>query len=198
MINYQDAAKGLRKRYIGEIGIMVSVIFLLMPSLYILAALVMLVFLIISTVGLYQMGKDIEACKTAFILQMIVVVLTLISIFLPLSGGIGIILALIQKVVPLIVLYLIFYSLIEIMRGLGEEKLAETGVIAMWISLGCSVLGFFSDIIVAESGLLGALVVIVLSIVGVVLELKFYMGCVKRFNTDYIENEHDSETGAEA
>lgn len=68
--------------YIASVGAMICTVVMFFPIINLFAAIGSLVFGIVSLVGLYQAGKYIKGCQTAFILTLVnFVVQIVISIY---------------------------------------------------------------------------------------------------------------------
>lgn len=63
MGNYQNAGAGLKKMFIAEIGAIICTVLMIIPIINIFAAIALLVFGIISLVGLYGAGRISQAVK---------------------------------------------------------------------------------------------------------------------------------------
>ena len=62
------ASKGLKKMFIAQIGGTVCIVLAVLPLINIVAVIAALAFSILSIVGLYEAGRNIDGCKTAFML----------------------------------------------------------------------------------------------------------------------------------
>ena len=75
MNNYPNVGAGLKKMFIAQIGIIVCTVLAIIPIINIIAGIGAIVFAVISIVGLYGAGKDIEGCKKAFIITIVNIVI---------------------------------------------------------------------------------------------------------------------------
>lgn len=175
--NLQDAKSGLKKMFIAQVGSIACIVLMLVPIVSVIAALATLVFLILSILGLYQAGKDIEGCKTAFMLTIAnLVVNVLKSIF---GSGLALtILTLAQSVIATMIIYFVCTSVSEVMTKIGSSDVAKTGRTVWMINLGCyaasiviSILSLI-PLINVIAGIAGYLVSI-LSLIGSALYMVF-------------------------
>lgn len=177
MENLQEAKAGLKKMFIAQIGSVACVVLVLIPIINIIAALATLVFLVLSIVGLYQAGKDIEGCKTAFMLTIANLVVNVLKSFLG-TGIVGVILNLAQIVISLAVIYFVCTSVSEVMNKIGSSDVAKTGHTVWMINLICSIATAVITILAlipvlnVIAGFAGYIVAIV-SLVGSVLYMIF-------------------------
>jgi len=79
MGNYQNAGAGLKKMFIASLGAVICTVLMIIPLINIIAAIAAIVFAVLSIVGLYGAGKDIEGCKTAFIITIINLVVSVLG-----------------------------------------------------------------------------------------------------------------------
>lgn len=187
MSNYSNAGDGLRKMYVAAIGVIVCGLFMAMPLVGILAAIGIIVFFVVDLVGYYRAGKDITGCKVAFVLRILSILLSLINIF-PIaieSAEITVICSLVGDLFPLASVGLVFLSVAKVLRENGAEELAKQGNQAWWIYLGCTVVTSVLDIVTVFSGLGATLLILVislaLSIVALIVQLKFYKNSAEQF-----------------
>lgn len=137
MENLQEAKSGLKKMFIAQIGSVACVVLMLIPLINIIAALATLVFLVLSIVGLYQAGKDIEGCKTAFLLTLANLVVSVLKSFLGI-GILGTILTLASAAISLAVIYFVCTSVSEVMTKIGSSDVAKNGHTVWMINLICT------------------------------------------------------------
>ena len=137
MENLQEAKAGLKKMFIAQVGSVACVVLMLIPIVNLIAALATLVFLVLSIVGLYQAGKDIEGCKTAFMLTIANLVVNVLKTVFG-AGILGIILNLAQIVIALSSIYFVCTSVSEVMTKIGSSDVAKTGHTVWMINLICS------------------------------------------------------------
>lgn len=99
MYQYFNAAQGLKKMFIAQIGIIICTVCVLIAAtgtfffvaagsaglvflfglLTFVAAIGIIVFYIINLIGIYGAGKDIKGCKTAFMLTIVNLVVNVIE-----------------------------------------------------------------------------------------------------------------------
>lgn len=175
MNNYVNAGTGLKKVYIAEVGTLVCTILAFIPIINILAAVAALVFVVISLVGLYQAGKDIPGCKTAFILTIVSSVCSLLGYF---GGIISTLISIVTTVLSFLVMYYVCTSVAEVMNSIQQPDIAQRGQTVWKISLGCSIASVVFQLLVLIPGFaiiatIASVVVAIISIVNVVLFMLF-------------------------
>ncbi len=131
MENLQEAKAGLKKMFIAQVGSVACVVLMLIPIVNLIAALATLVFLVLSIVGLYQAGKDIEGCKTAFMLTIANLVVNVLKSFLG-TGSVGTLLTMAQAALNLAVIYFVCTSVSAVMNKIGSSDVAKLGN-TVWI-----------------------------------------------------------------
>ena len=169
MGNYQNAGAGLKKMFIAEVGLIVCTVLLLIPIINILAAIGTLVFAIISMVGLYGAGKDIEGCKNAFTITMIGIVVKVFGSLVK-KGVLGVLFAIASDVLSFLVVYYVCTSVAEVMTAMGASDIAQKGITVWKINLVCTVISAVASIIglIPLIGLVSTVINLVISIVGIV------------------------------
>ncbi len=105
-MQYTNAGPGLKKMFIAQIGSVICSVLLIIPLINLIAMVGVLVFLIISLIGLYQAGKDIGGCQKAFQFTIAQLVLSVISNFAG-SGFIGTIVSVAYSVTGFLVTYFV-------------------------------------------------------------------------------------------
>ncbi|MCM1025474.1 MAG: hypothetical protein NC432_03525 [Roseburia sp.] len=177
MQNLQEAKAGLNKMFIAQIGAVVCVLLALIPLVDVLAGLAAWVFVILSLVGLKQAGKDIEGCKTAFLLTIIDLVVTVLHTFLN-AGVFGTILSLADTILSLAVIYFVCTSVGETMKQIGASNEAQLGHTVWIINLVCAAVSVVTSILAVIPLLnliagLADILVAIASLVGSVLYIIF-------------------------
>lgn len=172
MNNYENAGLGLKKLYIAEIGVLVCTVLAFIPIINILAAVGLLVFAIISLVGLFQAGKDIKGCMTAFILTIVSAVCNLFKSF----GGS--VISIVTTILSFLVMYFVCTSVAEVMNNIQQPDIAQKGQTVWKISLGCTIASVVILILAFVPGLRGLatianVVVAIISIVNIILYMLF-------------------------
>ena len=182
MSNYPNAGDGLRKIYVALIGMMVCILFNIVPVIGFLGSIGTLIFQVVYLVGCYQAGKDIPGCMTAFILEIMAIVIAVITSVKDVGGVLGLLFGIADIFLPIIIMALICFSVAGVMRKIGAEDAAKQGVRAWWIYLASSVLSAvlgFVFLLTAFSGNgFGGLIVytvllFAITLVGYIFLLKF-------------------------
>lgn len=176
MSNYPNAGDGLRKIYLAAIGAIVCSIIMVVPFVAIIGSIGAIVCSVITLIGFYQAGKDIEGCKIAFALQICSIAINLIGIFVEWPG----ILDIIAEFVPMIAVCLMLWSVSQVMKDLGAEKVAKQGMVAMFVYIGCEVAAFILSVFALAVMLSGGLILYLILLIGIaVVELVFYLKFLK-------------------
>ena len=139
MENYQNAGSGLKMMFIAELGTIICTVLMVIPIINILAVIGALVFLIISMVGLYSAGKDIEGCKTAFYITIINMVVSVLNAIFK-TGIVGTIFTLAGSVLSLLVVYYVCTSVAEALQTKGAADYARKGLTVWKINLVCTII----------------------------------------------------------
>lgn len=178
MQNLQEAKAGLNKLFIAQIGAIACVILALIPVVGLVAGLAAWVFIILGILGLWQAGKDIEGCKTAFMLTIAGLVVVVLHTFLQ-TGILGTILALADTLLDLAVIYFVCHSVGEVLTKNGSNDVAKLGNTVWLINLVCALVSVVV-VILALIPVLGAVIagigsflVAIASLVGGVLYIMF-------------------------
>lgn len=136
MGNLQNAGAGLKKMFIASIGAIICTVLVIIPIVNIFAGIGALVFGVLSLVGLYGAGKDIEGCKTAFTLTIINMVLSIVSALVG-TGFLGAIFSVAGYVLSFLVSYFVCTSVSEVMRQIGAVDVASKGELVWKINAVC-------------------------------------------------------------
>ena len=163
MENYQNAGAGLKKMFIASVGTVACTVLAIIPLVNIIAAIGVLVFGVISLVGLYGAGKDIEGCKKAFTLTIANLVVSIVGSFFK-SGFLAAIVSIAGYVLSFMVVYLVCTSVPEVMNQVGAADVAQKGETVWKINAGCY--GVLA--VVAIAGLIPVLSLIAAAAAGIV------------------------------
>lgn len=136
MENLQNAGAGLKKMFIASVGAVVCAVLVIIPIVNIIAAIGAFVFAILSMVGLYGAGKDIEGCKKAFSLTIANIIVSVIGAFFK-SGILSALVAIVGYVLSFLVVYLVCTSVSEVMNQIGAAEVAKKGETVWKINAGC-------------------------------------------------------------
>lgn len=178
MGNLQNAGAGLRKMFIASLGVVICTILAFIPFVNILAAIAVIVFMILSMVGLFQAGNDIEGCRTAFILTLVNIILNILKAGLK-SSIMHMIVETAGYIVSFMVIYLVCTSVSEVLNRIGAINVAQMGETTWKINAACNV-GLVLIAILALipilgwiASILGVIVIVVLSLIGEILYMIF-------------------------
>ncbi len=176
MSNYPNAGAGLRKVYLAAIAAIICSFVMLVPVVQFIGSIGVIVCSVVTLIGFYQAGKDIEGCKVAFILQIVTLVINLLDTFV----GLPSVLSIVGEFLPMIAICIMCWSVSQVMKELGAEKVAKQGMVAMLVYIGCEVAAFILQmciLIVLLNGGIGLYLVLLLAIA--ILELVFYLKFLK-------------------
>lgn len=177
MYNLQNAGPGLRKMFIASIGAIICAVLAIIPIINIIAAAAAIVFAVISIVGLYQAGKDIEGCKTAFILTIVNLVVSILGNFLKI-GILEAIISIVGYILGLLITYYVCTSVADVMKQNGAADVAQKGYTVWKINLVCYIVEIVVTILALIpiiniiAGIVSILIAIV-SLVGSILYMIF-------------------------
>ena len=110
MNRYFDAQGGLKKLFAGTVGTLICNVVSAIPFLVMVAAVGSLLFTALAIYGLYQAGKDIPGCKSAFLLYVIEFVVQIFSsafAFMPMGAAIASICVIAQAILDMVIIYLV-------------------------------------------------------------------------------------------
>lgn len=137
--NYPNVGAGLKKMFIAQIGIIVCTVLAIIPIINIIAGIGAIVFAVISIVGLYGAGKDIEGCKKAFIITIVNIV---ISIFASAASGstfFSTLFSIAGDICAFLIVYNVCTSVSAVLKDNGNAEIAAKGESVWKINFGCYV-----------------------------------------------------------
>lgn len=141
---YSNISGGMKKMFIAQIGIIVCTVIAIIPIIgAIIGGLGALVFAIISLIGLYAVGKEVEACKKAFILTIVNAVLSLLTAI----PVVGVIISIVNTIISFLITYLVCTSLAEVLRNADATDIANLGTKVWKISFVCAILSVIFGLI---------------------------------------------------
>lgn len=178
MNNYVNAGDGLRKMFIASVGMIVCTVLMLVPLVNLFAGIGLIVFAVVSLIGLYNAGRDIAGCKTAFVLTIIQLVLSVAGAFVDSTGLLYSLLNIAGEIITLLITYFVCTSVAKVMREIQVNEVADKGIRVWRINLGCTVASVILGILVLIPGFnvfagVAALVVAIISLVGSILYMMF-------------------------
>lgn len=188
MNNYVNAGEGLRNMFISMVGTIICVIISIVPVVGIVGGIGIIVCSVISLVGLYRIGKDIKACRIAFILRMISVVVTILANFVSIMK----VVELVTDLLPFVSEILLLVSVSKVMRERGATDVAKLGKWTLCFTIASTVGTTVYDIlfmVLAFAGLdgmmvpilLGSLVLLGIVITTFVFYWKFLLNSAEQF-----------------
>lgn len=176
MEKFVNAGPGLRKMFIAALGSVICSVVSIIPVIGMIASIGTLVFAILSMVGLYQTGKDIQKCMTAFYVTIANIVVSIIKVFLSLTIF-GSILSIVGTVLSLLVTYLVCTSVADVMNQVGAAATAQKGHTVWMINLVCSIVSIVISILalIPVLNLIAAFTSIIIVIVSLVATIMYML-----------------------
>lgn len=174
MGNYQNAGAGLKKMFIASLGAVICTVLMIIPLINIIAAIAAIVFAVLSIVGLYGAGKDIEGCKTAFIITIINLVVSVLGNVFS-SGVFHLLLSLAGYVLSFLSTYYVCTSVAGVMNQVGAAEVAQKGITVWKINLVCDIVLVVVAILLYIPGvsLIASIATIVIAIVQLVASILY-------------------------
>ncbi len=195
MNQYFNAAQGLKKMFIAQIGTIIctvctsiaaagTLVFAAAGSLgltglfgllTVVGAIGAIVFAIINLVGLNGAGKDIEGCKTAFTIAIISIVVSLCGSFLK---SLALLFTLAGLVLSFLITYYVCTSVSGVMASIGARDIADSGNNVWKIYLACNIIQAVIAILNLTPVLsllagIGSIANLVVALVGLILYMIF-------------------------
>ncbi|MBE5957624.1 MAG: hypothetical protein E7254_02020 [Lachnospiraceae bacterium] len=180
--NYDDACSGLELLYSVNIALIFVSISLLIPVINILGAIALLVCMVLILIGYYNIGKDIEGCKTAFYIYAVSIVFSIIDgIFIDSESGIVTIFILISFILEVAADIFFWNSLgKEVNNDIDASDLCKYALI---LSIITSVFKAIENPIKASS--LSSGVILLFLIISLIISLASYIVTIKAYKASY-------------
>ena len=122
MNQYVNAGQGLKKVFIAAIGAIVCAVLMIIPVINLIASIGAIVFLVISLLGLNQAGKEIDGCKTAFILTIVNLVVRILAVPFAGSAVLSFIFTLVGTIISFLVTYYVCTSVSAALSTIGAGE----------------------------------------------------------------------------
>lgn len=183
MNNYSNAGDGLKKMFIAQIGAIVCTVLLFIPFVNIVAAIGAIVFAVISIVGLYNAGKDIEGCKTAFIVTIIGLVVSIISNFTSGSAFLAVVFSIADSVCSFLVIYYVCTSVGTVLKENGAADVAGKGETVWKINLVCYAASIVISIlsVIPVLNIIAGICAVVIAVVSIVAGVLYMIFLYKSY-----------------
>lgn len=178
MEQFQNAAQGLKKMFIAQVGVIICTVIALIPVIDVVGVIGSIVFSIISLVGLNQAGKDIGGCKSAFTFTIAQIIVNAISNFFD-DGIVKSIFSIAVTILSLMIIYLVCNSVSSVLSGIGYQDIADKGMTVWKINVICCIISVIVDIITLLPfigpvlAVIGAVIIAIISVVGEILYMIF-------------------------
>lgn len=199
MNQYFNAAQGLKKMFIAQIGTIIctvctsiaaagTLVFAAAGSLgltglfgllTLVGAIGAIVFAIINLVGLNGAGKDIEGCKTAFTIAIISIVVTFCGNLMQKKvPSLALLFTLAGLVLSFLITYYVCTSVSGVMASIGARDIADSGNNVWKIYLACNIIQAVIAILNLTPVLsllagIGSIANLVVALVGLILYMIF-------------------------
>lgn len=178
MKNYRGSAEGLRLIFKANIWLLICAFVTMMPVIKIVGLIGTIAASIALMVGLYKAGEDIPACKVAFALEIVNIVVSALDIFIDMPG----LLTTLTGLFPMVSNYILLISVTVVLKQIGATSVMKLGIAAT-VLYGLSMVGTVilavTAVVLAFAGFQGALwllvVILALGITTLVLYLKFLL-----------------------
>ncbi len=183
MGNYSEAGQGLKKMFIAQIGIIVCSVLMIIPIINIIAMIGSIVFMVISIVGLNQAGKEIEGCKTAFILTIVNLIVSIVGAFFK-TGILYTLFSVATSVLSLLVAYYVCTSVAAVMNQIGAADVAAKGITVWKFNLVCYIILIVASVLalIPIINIIAGIVAIITSIVAIVAEILYMIFLNKSYH----------------
>lgn len=185
MQKYENASLGLKMVFIASIGAIICGVIAIIPIIgTIIGGIGGLVFLIMSLIGLYKAGTDIDGCKKAFVCSIVQLVVNILKTFLGKVPVLGLLLSLAGYVVTFLVVYLVCSSVGAVMKDMGHEDIASNGTLVYKINFVCYIATIVLSVlaVIPLLNVIAWLGSIVISIVILVAEILYMIFLYKSSN----------------
>lgn len=173
MNSYFDAHGGLKKLFVGTVGTLICNVLSAVPFLGMVAAVGALLFTALAVYGLFQAGKDIPGCKSAFLLYVIEFVVQLMSsafAFMSIGTTIASICVIVQAILDMVIIYYVCTSVSDVMNAKGRGDIANFGKNVWILSVIAYVIGIVVTLIstIPVLGIIAVLIGLIVSVVKIV------------------------------
>lgn len=160
-LDYTAAGRGLNKIFVGEILVILSFIPLL-------GAILALIGLILIMVGLNEASAAAEGYRTAFWLGIASIVVTVLSLFLP-------ILSLVSDILAFAIVYFVCITTADILDTNGDPATATKGRFVWKLYIVCTIIMVICGLLALIPGVavLAALVIIPTAIASIVAGIQY-------------------------
>lgn len=170
MQNITNTRLNLRKMFNMQIGLLICTILNLFPFISGIAAIATLIMSVIYLIALYNVGKDISGCHTAFVLNIVTIILNVFSAVTSSLAVFPIVFSILAGISSIGSIYFICTSLSEFLNVHSFSDEARFGSITWIVYIVCSiiniVIGVLSYAIFTNTGLL-----VILTLVSTVSQL---------------------------
>lgn len=179
MQQYPNTGDGLKKMFIAAIGTIICGVVAIIPVIgAIIGGIGAIVFMVISLIGLNSVSKDIPACKMAFILTIVNLVVSALETILSQVSILSSILSIGSSILSLLVVYYVCIPVSGELNKIGASDVANSGQNVWKWNLVCYILVIVFTVIalipvIGVIGTIGVAITAILSLVAEILYLIF-------------------------
>lgn len=181
MGTYSHAANGLKKVFMAEIIAIIAAVLSAIPFLGIVGMIGSVVCLCLTVMGLNEASMDDEGFRTALILSVVNII---VSLFTSGDGTFSSIMSIVSSVLSLASLYYVCHSSAKLLRYVGEDSIASDGDTVWNINLICTIAAVICGIlsIIPLINILAAIasvVIVIVELIASIMYMIFLNNCSK-------------------
>lgn len=174
IMNYPNAAKGLKTMFLAQIISIAAVVIAAIPFIGIVGGIAAIVCGVFFLLGINMAGNDDEGYKKAFTYQIATIIIGVLNLFLGDVFLIGTLISIASSITSLLVIYYICTTTSKLLRTVGQDAIASTGDKVWNINKICTIISVICEIIAIIpilgtiiAGIIGFVVAIVLIVAGI-------------------------------
>lgn len=160
--------------------IFIAAILQIFSGLGVIGSILGIIAFVLNLVALYGAGKLEQGYNTAFVLSIVGIVLSVLSLIN--SVVLGTIVGIVSAVVELAILYFVINTTCNLLRANGSDDVAQKGDTVWKINLICTVAVVVLLLLLAIVPLLAAFLTIVVAIVSIVGSILYLIFLYKSYN----------------
>lgn len=168
-------SKALKWLFIAEILTILSIIPLV-------GAILSVVAFVLNLVALYGASKLEEGYRTAFMLSIAAIVISVIAVFAR-EGAFAVILSILSTLVALGITYYVINTTVGMLKVRGASEVAAKGETVWKLNLICAIASVVLTLLTLIIPMLGAVLAIIVAIVEIVAYILYLIFLYKSYNT---------------
>ncbi len=181
MGTYSHAANGLKKVFMAQIISIIAAVLAIIPGLGIISLIGAILCLILSVIGLNEASMDHSGFRTALILSVVNII---ISLFTSGDGWLSAIMSIVSSILSLASLYYVCHTASYLLRNLGETAIAANGDTVWNINLICTVAAVICSILAVVPLInilasLASVIIVIVSLIAGIMYMVFLNNCAK-------------------